>query len=426
MINKELVLPALRGCFGDWVYYSCLMRLGDLASLVNFAEELHKDRRLSQWIQRSLEETRGKEISRYLTTQPQRFFNSLVVAVYGGDPVWYEAGDVRPATGHVDLPELPEATRFSIGFLRLCGKEKLFAVDGQHRLAGIRLAIVQENSIADDDASILLVAHKHHKAGMERTRRLFTTLNKTPRHVSKRDIIALDEDDVMAICVRQLVESHPFFMGERIALNQTSNLRRDDQKSLTSIVTLYDVLLTLFRDHPRRVKTKDLKFNRPEQPELDEYYALAVSFFESLASKFPSLKDYMRAKAFNRLVAKLRGPFGGHILFRPIGILLFARLASRLLHHTDMEGATDTLALLPTELDQSPYVGVLWSESQQRMLTDNAPLTERLLAYMLGASYDKKKLLREYAKTLDKPLKDVGLPTPVSDAFARPKTAKSK
>ena len=43
--------------------------------------------------------------------------------------------------------------------------------------------------------------------------RLFTTLNKTARPVSKNAVIALDEDDVMAICVRRLIEDSRFFHG---------------------------------------------------------------------------------------------------------------------------------------------------------------------------------------------------------------------
>ena len=52
-----------------------------------------------------------------------------------------------------------------------------------------------------DEVSVIFVAHEATSQGLERTRRLFTTLNKTDRPVSKGDIIALDEDDVVAICV---------------------------------------------------------------------------------------------------------------------------------------------------------------------------------------------------------------------------------
>ena len=48
---------------------------------------------------------RSKQISDYLLKQPQRFFNALIVGVYGGSPEWYEL-DVR--TNHLfDAEALP-------------------------------------------------------------------------------------------------------------------------------------------------------------------------------------------------------------------------------------------------------------------------------------------------------------------------------
>ena len=134
----------------------------------------------------------------------------------------------------------------TVGFLRFEGKEKLFALDGQHRLSGIKLAIEEETLPIEDELPDIFVAHRKNKTGMERTRRLFVTLNKTAVAVPKRDIIALDEDDVPAICVRWLVEQHPYFSKERIAFNETSNLPVEDRHSFTSIVALYDSLLALF------------------------------------------------------------------------------------------------------------------------------------------------------------------------------------
>ncbi len=413
MKDGALIVPALRGFFGDWVYYSCLMKLSDLAHNVDFAEALHPNRGLSDWIQRRLEEARGSEIAQYLRSE-QRFFNSLVVAVYGGDPAWYEAGDIRPVVGAPDLPQISEETRFSIGFLSLSGRERLFAVDGQHRLAGIKVAVEQGAAISDDDASVLMISHKNDAQGMERTRRLFTTLNKTARNVAKKDIIALDEDDVMAVCVRRLIDEHPYFTDGRIALNNTSNLHHDDQKSFTSIVNLYDVLLALFRVHPSRKKKKQLQFNRPAPADLDRYYDLAVSFFEALVENFPPLAHYMRADVGDDACAKLRAASGGHILFRPIGLLLYARLAAELHHMMDMPQSVQVIAKLPTSLTAPPYVNVLWNKRQGRMQTDNDVLVFRVLRYMLGDSDGEKQLSNDYAKALDLPQSQVRLPKQIS------------
>jgi DNA sulfur modification protein DndB len=78
--KATLVLPALRGVMGDWVYYSCLMDVGNLAKRVRYAEEVHKNDSLSKMIQRRLNSDRSTQIAEYLRSQPERFFNSLVVA----------------------------------------------------------------------------------------------------------------------------------------------------------------------------------------------------------------------------------------------------------------------------------------------------------------------------------------------------------
>jgi DNA sulfur modification protein DndB len=60
MKHSPLVLPALRGSLGDWIYYSCLMPVSELGTRVKYAEEVHPDKALSQLIQRSLEGPRAR------------------------------------------------------------------------------------------------------------------------------------------------------------------------------------------------------------------------------------------------------------------------------------------------------------------------------------------------------------------------------
>src|SRR5207248_1544309 len=85
-------MPALRGRFGDWAFYSVLMTLDQVAHHVRYAEEIHETPRtnLSRLIQRELNTGRSREIADYLRQNPDRFFNSLVLAIYGGDPAWHE------------------------------------------------------------------------------------------------------------------------------------------------------------------------------------------------------------------------------------------------------------------------------------------------------------------------------------------------
>jgi len=169
------------------------MNLKELSERVEYANQIHKSERLSEMIQRRLKGDRSSQIAEYLESQKERFFNSLVIATYRGQPNWHPISSVRPKGKRSELNDLDEATIESVGFLTLHGDEALFALDGQHRLAGIKKAIkagIKHEPI--DEVSVIFVAHEATKKGLERTRRLFTTLNKTARPVSKGDIIALD------------------------------------------------------------------------------------------------------------------------------------------------------------------------------------------------------------------------------------------
>ena len=286
---KKIVLPALRGLMGDWVYYSCLMDLGELSSRVHYADEIHKNRALSDMIQRQLKRGRGAQIAEYLKMQPERFFNSLVVATYGGRPNWHALSSVRSRTNTDELTSLSEDTIDSVGFLTLRGDEILFALDGQHRLAGIKKAVrdgIESNPY--DEVSVIFVAHQDTRNGLERTRRLFTTLNKTARPVSKGDIIALDEDDVMAICVRRLIEETELFSGKRIAFVASNNMPVGNTTSLTTIGNLYDVFTVLFTNARSDLQARkpDLQRVRPSDEKLDAYFEYAQRLFVQMGKQF--------------------------------------------------------------------------------------------------------------------------------------------
>lgn len=170
---------------GDRAYYSCLMSLREIASRVNYAKDIHSSQSLSDLIQRALEDKRSKEIAAYLRDTSDRFFNSLVVAVYDGEPLWHPLSHVESRYIEQDHLELNEETIESVGFLTLRGDEKLFALDGQHRLAGIKRAIDDRMLSSDDEVSVIFLGHKNTSDGLAATRRLFTTLNKTARPVAK-------------------------------------------------------------------------------------------------------------------------------------------------------------------------------------------------------------------------------------------------
>lgn len=386
--NEPLILPALRGVMGDRAYYSCLMSFNELARRVSYAKEVHRNKSLSDMIQRELDEQRSKEIAQYLSDVPERFFNSLVVATYGGDPNWHPLSNVNSRSDE-SLNNLSEETIESVGFLTLNGNEKLFAVDGQHRLSGIKRVVNNsESRELYDEVSVIFVAHEETQVGLQRTRRLFTTLNKTARPVNKGKIIALDEDDVMAICVRRLVEDTSLFCGDRIAFVATNNMPVNNTESLTTLGNLYDVLLILFSQAQTHLKKRrrDLQRVRLTDDLLDEYFELSQNFFTELGDGIQEVGAFFAAADTKPIVAKNRGNHGGSALFRPIGLDIFARIVAELTKTLPLSKAIALAAELPTNLNEAPYAELMRDTRTGRILNSNKAILREILLHMLGRS----------------------------------------
>ena len=398
----QIVLPALRGMMGDWIFYSCLMNMREINNRVRYAEEVHSNKQLSGMIQRQLKRGRSAQIAQYLSTQKERFFNSLVIATYGGEPSWHALSNVRNKTNDADLKDLSDETVESIGFLTFRGDESLFALDGQHRLAGIKKAI-KDGIDQDpyDDLSVIFVAHQTTPKGLERTRRLFTTLNKTAKPVSKGNIVALDEDDAMAICVRLLIEKARLFAGTRIAFVASNNMPVTNTTSLTTIVSLYDILTILFTkmDFEQRRTKVELQRARPNDEDLDGYFDYAKKFFVLLRKHFEELNEFFAADDTSDVVVKYRGSHGGNALFRPIGLDIFAQIIAKLTDDHSLTQAVKLASKLPRDLTEPPYAGLMWNTSTSTILNSHKVTLREVLLYMLGDSkYSDVTLLARYRK----------------------------
>lgn len=413
---EKLFLPSLRGLIGDWVYYPTLMKLKDIAERVNIAEEIYQSESLNDMVQRWIKKKRGKEIKEYLLKQDQRFFNSLIVAVYDGDPSWYDIIRIE-SNNQFDANDIPEDVVAGIGILRLNGEEKLFTLDGQHRLIGIKEAVKESPQRGEDELAIIFVAHKTNPEGMERSRRLFTTLNKNAIRVSKGERIALDEDDTMAITVRRLVMENPMFQQDRILNNATNNVPINNFTCLTTIGNLYDLLEILFtkiyvlskKKRPKDIKD-ELTIMRLSDDTLNTHYGNACDYFERLAKVFLPLSEFFAASDYSVIVKKYRNSEGGYILFRPIGLTIITEIVSTLTKEYSLDESFALISKLPTDLSAAPYTGVIWHPTQKKLIRGKT-LVRNLLLYLLG-SYDgdEDKLREDYANALELETNAVNLP----------------
>ena len=413
--KPPLVVSALRARMGTWMYYIGFMRMGDIANRISIAEDIHSSKTLSDLLQRNLTD-RGSEIATYLLTHDQRFFNSLVVGTYGGDPQWYELSVRAPGFDEEDQVRELEGT---VGFLRLDGSEILFAIDGQHRVAGIQKAIQSRPDMADEEVAVIFVAgvaqeFRHEDPqGFERTRRLFTTLNRYAKPVSKRDIIALDEDDVVAIITRRMVEDYPLF-SNRISIDLGKNISAKDKRNITTIIALYDAL-DLYLPERRRGWLR-FKKSRPPDSEIDRYYDCAVELWDTFQTHFEPLREISYTTAASG-VEQYRNESGGHLLLRPVGLFVITSAVKRLVNdELSVEEAVERVAGVPMQLNSEPWVGLLWDDVNRRMITTqtNQSAAARLLYYAIAdieyARPLREKLLKELSGLLNKPEDQISLP----------------
>lgn len=376
------------------------------------ASVVHQSERLDELIQRSIS-PRAQDIADYLCSQPQRLFGTLVVGVYGGEPEWLEVAIDEGARPWDERDSRLEGT---IGLLCLSGSEQLFALDGQHRLLGTGLALQDDPSLGNEEVAVIFVGHSTDEEGLKRTRRLFSTLNRYAKPVSKRDIIALDEDDAVAIVTRRLFDSHPLFSG-RVSLGKTKAVPVADTVNVTSIVALYDCIEMVLK--LSRAWDKKHKRIRPEEEVLDRLTQHCVNYWNVLVDEHDVLQSYVATPPSSHPAQSFRGRHGGHLFFRPVGMLAHTWAATMLCRKEGAEApaAIERLAKVPMELAEPPWPGLLWDKENRRMITspEAQRVAKRLIYHSVGGALgslrtDEMEVRSELAGMLNVATEEVELP----------------
>ncbi len=317
-------IPAIKGKIGETLYYIANLTFLQINQLVKKVDsELHTSASLREEIQRSLSNNYLK-IKQYILQRDDDFFNSLVLAVYDGVPIWTE---IRY--------EFENEWFNNVGVLYFNGDEKIFPVDGQHRVEGIKAALKENPDLSAETISVILIGHSNTLDGMEKSRRIFSTLNRYAKPVRLGDIIALDEDDIVAITTRAMLESFPLFMGDRIKASNSKSIPSNDKKSFTTLMTLYDCNIELLRYYKfngniSNGKLKDYLRVRPDDDTISGFQFFLVEFWTSFIHTFPEMEKYIDDISQNA-AESYRDPIsGGNIFFRPVSLFPFISALSTL------------------------------------------------------------------------------------------------
>lgn len=384
-MSNTTLLPAIRSHVGDWNYYVTTLTFNEVASLIKDPDEIHERKQLSTWIQRVAIEEHSDAIANYILQTEQRFLGALIIGIYDGDPTWAPL-DVSFKTNvlHATADQKEKITG-KLGFLKLTGGEKMFAIDGQHRVAGIKTAIQE---LADDDlirqeevAAIFVGHNASTSAGKIRTRRLFTTVNKKAKRISLASIIALDEDNGFAVATRKLIDSHWLFEDSRkhISYTSTGSIQASDPKTITSVVGLYEIVKELYGPYGR----KDFESDRPSEEDIDSFTDSCMDYLNELLKQVPEYKQVFVAKKSN--ANDFRSESVNHLLFRPAGQRVFARATSLLVERGDsMKAAIAILRKVDLDLFNSIWEHLLWDPINELMVTNKLLMAETQLLLKAG------------------------------------------
>ena len=389
---------AFREKTGDWIYYLTWFTYKEVSTYVKrIDKELHQSKSLNDMIQRSLTENVDR-IASYIEKQSERFFNALVLAVYDGDPQWRE----------VEL-DYGKGERYDLGILELNGEENIFPVDGQHRVEGIKRVLERNKDGKYDFETIpvILIGHKKTPEGMQRTRRLFSTLNRYAKPVTLNDIIALDEDDIIAIATRHLIENNLLFHEERLINQKQKAIPNRDKVAYTNIISLYECNTELLRYF---IRDKKIYFNekllrgkrkiqeycriRPSEEEISEFIRFVDTYWEAYSQNITAIRRYLSIEIKDNPATEFRNDHGGNLLFRPVAQRPFVLCALSLyesLH--DFDKVMFVLNKVNYTITDRVWEYIVWNPIAMKMITSsNATLIELMLKYFTRVDLTDKEL----------------------------------
>lgn len=396
-MEQKLVLPCLRGLLGDWVFYSALMSAEEISNWIKPVKNIREATSLDEILQRDLKE-RKKAIANYLLKDGSRFFNSIIVGVFGNVPDWFEF-DLSSLNKVIPEQQIGSIKQ-SVGIMVFSGTEQMFAIDGQHRVAGIQIAVNGDKSeiLIDDQFSVIFVAHVDDFLGMKRTRKLFSDINKNAKPVSGGDKIKIDESDICSIVTRRIYASYPYFLGgSLISLTEQAALEKDDVKHFTNLLGLYSTNKVLKRLFKRAPKTQEW-----DEENVISFLKIVTEFYDLI---FKFLEDYKKFFVDKEISISEARNNNSYLLYRPIGLKLIARLYVYFkLKNVDIQESLKKINKISFIFPNSPFNNVLWNNGKMEVKESNQKLAFDLSLYVLNEfpKNIESDLLKKYREVLKK------------------------
>lgn len=396
--------------------------------------------------QRAPDWSRQPALTQYLLRDPHRKFGTILAVV---SPSWIDnpshenwgPGGVALRSA-IDFTPLDSSGR--VGLLNV-SNAAVYALDGQHRLMGIRgladllggpLLIKRgdgrptSNSytreaflkMARADEAVLtelmneslsveyipaVIKGETREQARQRIRSIFVAVNSYAKKTDKGETILLDESDGFAIVARHTALVHPLFKsnsgGSRVNWKNTG--LPAGSHLLTTLLAMKNMAKVFLSNveadlvQPWVPKFKDLVPLRPTESELATAQARMTEFFDQVAD-LPSMKAMNNGEALDPW-REFPDEGRGHLLFRPIGQEVLAEAVAELVH----EGMTlDHIFARLAKLDsdggfeqtdpRNLWYGVTYDPVKKKMQLGNNKLAVRALKYLVqGADTEAREVL---------------------------------
>jgi len=374
-----VTIGCIKAKMGTTPYYIGKMPAGHLIDGVGIAKELPEwpDLSADEKMQREYDIKRViEEMVPYIIEDPDRFFGSLIIDIYQGyEEIVYESIEAV-------MPNMPAAYRVpmkDMGFLTLPGKERLIALDGQHRLLALKIAIkgimgipagtkmlpsygklVPHPELANEEISVIFVEH----TDTQKIRKIFNKINKYAKQTSRGDNIITSDDDIFAVISRQLLkEGEPLAPINEIDLvNWKSNTLSLRSKHLTTLSALYTISDTILKD--KKYSTNKI----PSDQEREEAYKIVSQFWKGLLEDLNAFKEYVQLTRQDKPISSLRET---NLLLKPVTQMALAHVARMAKNKgVDWEEVVEKLNRIDWSFDNQMWFNILViGSANKKMIT---------------------------------------------------------
>lgn len=194
-MNFKYTFPAVKGVQAGKEYYISMVPLHVLLKIFPENEEYILPEFRAQ---RRINESRIPEIKNYILNNRNNYVFSALSASIDGDF------------------EFKSSLSSNVGELEIDMNARFLINDGQHRRAAIQEALLEDESLQDEDISIVFFKDD----GLRRSQQMFTDLNKHAVKTSNSLSTLYDSRDKLAVCTKELINNNIF-------LNRYTDRERD-------------------------------------------------------------------------------------------------------------------------------------------------------------------------------------------------------